>query len=128
MQQKPLFFEAACIFSIAGSAIGFFGSFFSVLFFERVSKLVRWLTNLNGADGLSRLYLALLASAFALSLAGAIKLFGMQKAGLWFYLTAQILIVILPVIKMGLYAFSITNLIFTVVFSGIYLINYRRLK
>ena len=127
MQKKPLFFEAACMLSMAGSAIGFLGSLISILFFKRVTEVVRSLTNLTEADKLSPLYLALLGAAFALSFAGAVKLFRMQKAGLWFYLPAQVLIMILPVIKMGQYAFSTTNLIFTVIFAGVYIFHYGRL-
>jgi hypothetical protein len=126
MQNKPLFLEAACWLSMAGSAVGFVGSFLSLLFFEPFTRLVRALTNLTGADGLNRLYLALLAAAFALSFSGAVKLFRMQRAGLWFYLPAQVLILILPVINMGAYAFSATNLIFTLIFAGVYLFHYRK--
>lgn len=127
MQKKPIFLEAASVFSIVGSAIGFLGSFLSVLFFKRVTELVQSLTNLTAADKLSPLYLAILGATFALSFAGAVKLFRMQKTGLWFYLPAQILILILPVIQMGQYAFSMTNLIFTLIFSGVYILNYNRL-
>lgn len=127
MQKKPLFFEAACVFSLAGSAIGFLGSFLSALLFKRMVALVQSLTNFTAADKLSPLYLAVLGTAFAASFSGAVKLFRMQKAGLWFYLAGQVLIVILPVIQMGSEGFSVINLIFTLLFSGTYLFYFKRL-
>ena len=128
MKKKPLFFEAACIFSVTGSAIGFLGMFVGALFFDQVIEKVKLLTNLTATNNLSTLYLAILGTAYAISFIGAVKLYRMQKIGLVFYLIAQAVIMILPIFQLGTDSFSVTNFIFTLIFSGVYLFNYKLLK
>ncbi|MDP3912217.1 MAG: hypothetical protein Q8R96_00560 [Bacteroidota bacterium] len=121
MEKKPLLYESACIFSIAGSSIGFISMLITTVFFKTVTEKITEFTNITAAEKLSPLYFALLMAAFSLSLTGAIKLYRMQRAGLYFYLIAQTMILFLPVIWLGSNAFSVTNAIFTVLFSGIYI-------
>jgi len=128
MQKKPLLFESACIFSIVGSSIGFVGMFISTFFFSFVSGKITSVTNITATEKLSPLYFALLMAAFTISLTGAIKLYRMQRAGLYFYLISQAMIMFLPVFWLGANSFSATNLIFTVLFAGVYLFNYKLLK
>lgn len=128
MQKKPLLFEAACIFSIAGSSIGFVSMFISTFFFRIVTEKITLLTNITATEKLSPLYFALLMSAFSISLAGAIKLYRLQRIGIYFYLVAQALVMFLPVFWLGSHAFSATNAIFTLVFSAVYVSYYRKLR
>ncbi len=121
MEKKPVLYESACIFSIAGSSIGFLIMLFSTVFFKTVTERIVELTNHTAAERLSPLYFALLMAAFSISLSGAIKLYRMQLSGLYFYLTAQLIILFLPVIWLGSDAFSVTNAIFTLLFSGVYI-------
>ena len=128
MKDRPILFQSACIFSIAGSSIGFLSMLLATIFFETVSQKIESFTNITSTDQLSPLYFASLMAAFGVSLAGAIKLYRMQRAGLYFYLTAQIVILLLPVIWMGSNGFSVANTIFTFLFSGVYLYFYRITK
>ncbi len=128
MKNKPILFESACIFSIIGSSIGFITMFISTLFFRIVTEKITSITNLTATENVSPLYFAMLMAAFSISLAGAVKLFRMQRAGLYFYLMAQTMIIFLPVIWLGANAFSATNAIFTFVFVGVYLAYYKLLK
>ena len=128
MKDRPILFQSACIFSIAGSSIGFLSMLLATIFFETVSQKIESFTNITSTDQLSPLYFASLMAAFGVSLAGAIKLYRMQLAGLYFYLTAQIVILFLPVIWMGSNGFSVANTIFTFLFSGVYLYFYRITK
>ncbi|HCY40663.1 MAG TPA: hypothetical protein DHV48_04805 [Prolixibacteraceae bacterium] len=128
MKDRPILFQSACIFSIAGSSIGFLSMLLATIFFETVSQKIESFTNITSTDQLSPLYFASLMAAFGVSLAGAIKLYRMQRAGLYFYLTAQIVILFLPVIWMGSNGFSVANTIFTFLFSGVYLYFYRITK
>jgi hypothetical protein len=128
MQNKPLVFESACIFSIAGSSFGAVSMFISCIFFRQVTEKITAITNITATEKLSPLYFAVLGSAFCLSLVGAIKLNRLQRSGLFFYLAAQLLILLLPVFWLGSQAFSTTNAIFTTTFSGIYLFFFRILK
>ena len=128
MRKKPLFYEAACVFSIAGSSIGFISMLIATVFFKFVTEKIRSVTNITSTDKLSPLYFAMLMAAFSISLAGAIKLYRMQQSGIYFYLVAQIVILFLPVVCLGSNAFSVTNAIFTCLFSGVYLYYIRLTK
>lgn len=125
MEKKPIFYEAACIFSIIGSSIGFLSMFISTFFFGAVTEKIRQLTNITATEKLSPIYFALLMSAFSVSLVGAIKLYRLQRTGIYFYLVAQPIILFLPVFWLGSNAFSTTNAIFTVLFSAVYLYHYK---
>lgn len=128
MEKKPILFESACIFSIIGSGIGFISMFISTFFFRVVTEKITSITNITATEKLSPLYFAMLMAAFSISLVGAIKLYRMQRAGLYFYLTAQAMVMFLPVFWLGNQAFSTTNAIFTLIFSGVYLANVRITK
>lgn len=125
MQKKPLLFEAACLFSIVGSSIGFISMFIATFFFGFVTERIRMVTNITATEKLSPFYFALLMAAFSLSLTGAIKLFRMQRIGIYFYLVAQSIVMFLPVFWLGSNAFSSTNAIFAFLFSAIYLYYYK---
>jgi hypothetical protein len=124
---KPIVFESACIFSFIGSTLGFLYMFSFVLFFEDMYQVMGKFTSYASLQPLSPLYFASLMAAYTLSLAGVIKLYRMQRSGLYFYLTAQLLLLILPLVRMGLGVMSVSNIIFTLLFSGIYLFYYRLL-
>jgi len=125
MKNKPLFYESACVFSIIGSSIGFISMFIATFFFSFVTEKIRSVTNLTSTEKLTPVYFALLMAAFSVSLTGAIKLYKMQRVGLYFYVSAQLIILFLPVIWLGSNAFSVTNSIFTLLFSGVYLYYFR---
>ena len=128
MGKKPILFEAACIFSMTGSGVGFLTMLFSVIFYKYVTGIIIQLTNITAAQHLSPVYFASLMAAFCISFAGTIKLYRMQRAGLYFYLIAQITILIIPVIWLGNNAFSTENFIFTMLFSGVYLAHFKLLS
>ena len=125
MQNKPIVFESACIFSIIGSSLGFIAMFISTFFFRYVTGKITSVTNITATEKLSPIYFALLMAAFSVSLAGAIKLHRLQRAGLYFYLVAQLLILFIPVFWLGNQAFSSTNAIFTATFASIYIYYFR---
>lgn len=125
MRKKPIFFEAACLLSIAGSSIGLISMCISTFFFDVVAEKIRQVTNITTTDKLSPIYFGLLMAAFSVSLAGAIKLNRMQRGGLFMYLAAQAAILFLPVIWLGANSFSMANAIFTFLFSAIYLFYYK---
>lgn len=127
MKKKPLFFEAACILSLIGSSIGFIGMFISTFFFKGITEKIIRLTNITAAEKLSPLYFALLGTAFCISLIGSIKLYNLKRSGLYFYLAAQSVIMFLPVYWLGNNSFSTTNAIFTLLFSGIYISQFKLL-
>ena len=128
MKKKPILFESASIFSIIGSSIGFISMFISTFFFRFVTEKITSVTNLTATEKLSPVYFAMLMAAFSVSLVGAIKLYRLQRAGLYFYLAAQSMIMFLPVFWLGSNSFSTTNAIFALLFAGVYLFYYRITK
>jgi hypothetical protein len=102
--------------------------FISTFFFKLVTAKITQLTDITATEKLSPLYFALLGSAFCLSLIGAIKLYRMQRMGLFYYLAAQAVIMFLPVFWLGKNSFSVTNAIFTALFAGVYVFYFRQLK
>lgn len=128
MKKRPILFEAASIFSIIGSSVGFITMFISTLFFGFVTEKIRAVTNITATEKLTPVYFAVLTTAFCVSLAGAIKIYRMQRVGLYFYLAAQLTVLVFPAIWLGSNAFSVTNAIFTILFSGVYIYYYRILS
>ena len=128
MEKKQILFEGTCLFSLMGSSIGVLYTLIATAFFHYVTGKITQFTNMTATEHLSPLYFAILMAAFSLSLAGVIKLYRMQRAGLYFYLVAQIMILFIPVFCLGSNAFSVTNTIFTILFSGVYIFYYRRLS
>ena len=127
MEKKPILFEGACIFSFLGSCIGFLYMLFAVVFFRYMSEKIVLFTNYTSAEHLSPLYFACLMASFSISLTGVIKLYRMQRTGLYLYLMAQAMILLIPVIWLGTNALSTVNLIFTMIFSGVYISHYKYL-
>lgn len=128
MKEKSIFFDAACYLSIISGIVGFLTLLLSVVFYEIAIEKVMLLTNIKAVEKVTPLYLAITASLFAVSLAGVMKLLKKQKIGLYLYLIAQTALVILPLIWINPQSLSQTNLIFTVLFSAIYLLNYNKLN
>ena len=127
MAKKPLIFESACIFSIIGSSIGFIMMFTATFFYNLVTEKIRMVTNITATEKLSPVYFSILMAAFTVSLAGVIKLYRMQRSGLFLYFPAQLIILFLPAIWLGDNAFSVTNAIFILIFSSIYLWYFPRM-
>ena len=128
MDKKPILFEGALIFSLIGSSIGVLYTLLATVFFDFVVEKIEQLTNVTATEGLSPLYFGVLMAGFSISLAGVIKLFRRHRAGLYFYLVGQAMILFLPVIWLGTNALSTTNAIFTLLFAGIYLFYFKRLS
>lgn len=125
---KPLLFESACVFSFLGSTIGLLFMLSFVLFFDDMYTTMGQFTSLSSLQPLNRFYFAILMAAYSISLAGVFKLYRMQRSGLYFYLMAQAMIFIFPLVWIGMNVLSVTNLIFILLFSGIYIYYYRLLN
>ena len=128
MEKKPILFEGACVFSFLGSSIGFVAMLLAAVFFPYVSQKIVMLTNYTAADYLSPLYFTILMASYSLSLVGVIKLYQLQRTGLYLYLLAQAMILLIPVIWLGSNTLSVMNVIFTILFSAVYIFYYKRLR
>jgi len=128
MEKKPILYEGACLFSLMGSSIGILYTLITIVFFNFMMEKIVQVTNITSTEHLSPLYFAILMAAFSISLAGVIKLYRSQRIGLYLYLIAQTMILFIPVIWLGSNAFSVTNTIFTLLFSSVYIYYFKRLS
>jgi len=128
MKRKPLLFDAACIFSIAGSTIGFVSMAIAAIFFDLISGTIISITNIASTAKFSPMYFAILMVLYCVSLIGAIKIFQQKFFGLILYLSAQTGIMATPVVFLGFGGFSATNAIFSTLFAAVYIYYFRRFR
>ncbi len=127
-RRRPHLLSALCILTFTGSSIAFLGYFAASLFFEAAKAFIVQYSSWPSAELLSPLYFTLLMVLHALSLTGAIRMWKLHRDGFWLYLTAQGIILFLPVILIDWQAFSATNAIFTALFTGGYGMNVKWLR
>ena len=119
-KKRPDFLSALCILTFMGSTITFIGYFLAAILFERVSELIIKYSSWHSTDVISPVYFTALMALSAISLTGTIRMWKLHRDGFYLYVFAQIVIVFLPVIWIGPYAFSVTNAIF----SGLFILGY----
>lgn len=127
-KNRPDFLSALCILTFIGSTTAFLAYFLAALFFEQTSQLIIQYSSWHSTDAISPLYFTALMALYAISLAGAIRIWKLHRDGLFVYTAAQLLILFLPVIWMNKHAFSVTNAIFTTIFILGYALNRKWLK
>jgi len=113
--------------TFAGSGIAFLVYFLTSVFFERCSEIIVKYSSWHSTDEISPVYFTILMALYAISLAGAIRMWKLHKDGYLLYIIAQLGILFVPVLWIDWYAFSVTNSIFTAVFFIGYGINWRSL-
>lgn len=126
-KKSPLF-SALCFLSIIGSGLAFIAYFFAAIYFKKTSELIIEYSSWHSTESISPLYFTLLMALYAISLAGVIRIWKLNRDGFFLYWVTQIIILFVPVIWIEWSAFSVTNSIFTVVFIGGYLLYYKTLK
>jgi len=94
--------------------------FAAAVFFDQTLEIIEKLTNIQTPQKISPLYFIIFGALYILSLTGVLKMLNMQKSGYFFYTSAQIGLLIVPLLWMGPNAFSSTNTIFTILFISIY--------
>ncbi|WP_159517093.1 hypothetical protein [Sunxiuqinia indica] len=126
-ENQPLLFVASTFLSLIGGLAGFLLFSVAALMFDRTKALVIQLTNITSMDNITPLYFLMFAALSLLSFIGVFKMRKWQKAGLFFYLGAQLAMLFLPVLWLNWNAFSVVNTIFTSLFLLIYLMFYTRM-
>jgi hypothetical protein len=125
---RPPFLSALCILTFIGSSIGFLGYFMAALFFEKTSELIIQYSSWHSVDAISPIYFTVLMAMFAISLAGAIRIWKSHRDGIFLYTISQLIVLILPVIWIDGQRFSAANTIITMVFIIGYGLNWKVLK
>lgn len=127
-ENQPLLFVSATLLSLLGSGLGIILFGLAALFFNPSKAWVIIVTNSTSMDRITPLYFSLFMALCLLSFVGVVKIRKWQKAGLFFYLGAQLTMIFLPVIWLDWNAFSVVNLIFTTIFLFIYFSFYNRMS
>jgi len=125
---RPVLLTALCLLTFTGSTIAFLAWFLAALFFEKTSELIVKYSSWHSAEAISPAYLSVLMALFAISLAGAIRMWKLHRDGFFLYSISQLIILFLPVTWIGWEAFSTTNAAFTAVFIVGYALNLKVLK
>lgn len=127
-KERPDLLSAFCILTFIGSSIGFVLYFLASLFFEEASEIIIRYSSWHTVDKISPLYFTIFMAMYAVSLAGAIRIWKQHRDGLFLYILAQFIIMFLPVVWINSHSFSTTNAIFTAVFIIGYLWHWRWMK
>lgn len=127
-KRRPDFLSALCILTFTGSGIAFIGYFVAALFYERSSEFIIKYSSWNTVETISPLFFTSLMALYAVSLTGAIRIWKLHRDGYFLYTISQLVILFLPSVWVNWQAFSVTNLIFTLVFIVGYGMNWKRLK
>lgn len=119
-ENQPLLFVSTSLLSLLGGGLGIVLFGLAALFFNPAKAWVISVTNSTSMDRITPLYFLLFMALCLLSFVGVVKIRKWQKAGLVFYLGAQLTMLFLPVIWLDWNAFSVVNAIFTGIFLLIY--------
>ena len=127
LKDQPLLFSSAIVLSLIGGMLGMLLFWGAAIFFGPAKDFIISVTNLTSMDQITPFYFVLFGALCLLSFVGVLKMKRLQKAGFFFYLGAQLVMLFLPVIWLNWNAFSVNNTIFTLLFVLIYLSFYRRM-
>ena len=127
-KDDQLLLSAALLLSTIGSITGTIMYFSASVFFNNAQSLIIKFTEIRSMDNITPLFFDIFGALYTLSLAGVILMKKRWKKGLYLYTAAQIVILFVPVLWIGSGAFSCLNLIFTLLFIGIYFSNLKYLK
>ncbi len=125
---RPPLLEALCLLSFAGSGAGFFLYLSAALFFETAEKIIDHWSSLTDTSLLTPGYFGLFSLLFLISLTGVYLMWKMFRLGFVLYATAQLAIFCWPLVWLGTEAFSSVTLVFTVLFTGLYATQVKKMK
>lgn len=119
---------ALCILTFIGSGAAFIVYFLASVFFEKASEFIIKYSNWHSVEAISPFYFTLFMAFSAVSLVGAIRMWKLHRDGFLIYTIAQIILLFLPVIRIGWNSFSVTGAIFTAVFTAGYAMSWKWMK
>ena len=122
---RPPLLRALCIMTFAGSGIAFPGYFLASVFFKKYSEIIVKYSSWHSTDEISPVYFTILMALYAISLAGAVRMWKLHRDGYLLYIIAQVGILFMPVWWIDWHAFSVTNAVFTSIFIIGYGLNWK---
>jgi len=121
-----------CVLTFIGSGLAAFSNLFIFLSFEEMLTIVdEYEVEIPGFDMMmsgGRRFFITGFILYTFSWVGALQMWKLKKIGFHLYTGAQIFILVLPVIMIVSYQFSIFSLLFTAVFIAGYAINLKFMK
>jgi len=121
-----------CVLTFIGSGLAAFSNLFIYFSFEEMLTIVDdFEVEIPGFDMMmsgGRRFFITGFILYTFSWVGALQMWKLKKIGFHLYTGAQIFILLLPVIMIPSYPFSIISLLFTVVFIAGYAINLKFMK
>lgn len=126
IRPRPL--EALCLMSFIGSGAAALLYLTGSVFFEKASEIIIEYTSAHSTEQISPRYFLTLGILFLLSLLGVYEMWKLQRRGFFVYAAAQLAILAVPLLRMGEDAFSAVAVIFTLLFIGAYLTQFKSLK
>ena len=121
-----------CVLTFVGSGLAAFSNFFIYLSYEEMLTIVEdYEVEIPGFDMMmsgGRRFFITGFILYTFSWVGALQMWKLKKIGFHLYTGAQIFILLLPVIMIQSYQFSIFSLLFTAVFIAGYAINLKLMK
>lgn len=127
-KHRPVFLSALCILTFIGSGVAFIVYFLASIFYERTTEIIIKYSSWHSVEAISPLFFTALMALYAISLTGAIRIWKNHRYGFLLYTISQLIILFLPTVWINWQAFSVTNAIFTSIFIGGYLMNWKWLK
>jgi hypothetical protein len=130
--KRPDLLTILCIFSFIGSGLAAFSNLFIYLSFEEMLTIVEdYEIDIPGFDMMmsgGRRFFITGFILYTLSWVGALQMWKLKKIGFHFYTGAQLFLLLLPVIMIPNYPFSIISLLITLIFIAGYAVNLKVMK
>lgn len=120
--------EALCILSFIGSGIGFLMYTTVALFFGSLYPFIAENMSVPGNFTISGLYFLGFGLLFGISFLGVFLMWKLRKQGFFVYAVARAAIVAYPLLLMGDGAFSAVVVIFSLLFTGLYASQLKRMR
>lgn len=121
-----------CVFTFIGSGLAAFSNLFIYLSFDEMLTIVEdYEVDIPGFDMMmsgGRRFFITGFILYTLSWVGALQMWKLRKLGFHFYTGAQLFLLLLPVIMIPSYPFSIVSLLITLVFIVGYAVNLKFMK
>lgn len=114
--------------SFMGSGVAALLYLLAAVFYKQAREIIIRFSSAHTTEMISPLYFFLLSLLFAVSFFGVWRMWKLERKGYFVYVSAQLMILVYPLIWLGKPAFSAVALIFTTLFVAIYSFQYRHLR
>jgi hypothetical protein len=125
---RPLLLTSLCILTFSGSTIAFLGYFLAAVLYPKSLEIIARFSSFRDVESIPSYYFTLFMLMYAFSLTGAIRMWKFRRDGFYFYSISQTVILFTPALQFDWHSVSMLNAVFTLLFIGGYLMNYKLLK